>query len=415
MADTLTTYQKLNREKLVSYFEAGCKEQQTLGFELEHILLHRGTNTPVSYTEPGGVHDILERMAPAYREVLYDGDDIIGMVRCRETVSIEPAGQLEISAGPYKSVADVEKGYAAFREVLYPLLEEFNLYTPHVGYNPSSCARDLELVPKRRYECMTEFLGAQAYSSICMMRGTTSLQISVDYKSEEDACRKLRVAQKLAPILALMCDNVAVFEGKPVEGYLARTGVWSGMKQDRVGTIPHSLDPSFGFADYADYIMTREAILVPDVDEPGGWRYVADTTFDELYKDREMTDAELEHALSMVWPDARFKYFVEIRPADAMPPEYCFAFTALIYALFYSQPGLARLDEELANVDEDDVHQAKDSLMADGYDAVVYGKPATYWTDLVIELASDAASEEDLAYMKPLIVLAESRQTLAKR
>ena len=377
-------------------------------------MLHRGSDAPVSYSEPGGIHDVLERLSPHYRKVIYEGDNIVGLVRCYETITIEPAGQLEISAGPYESVAEVEEAYDDFRQLLDPILDDFDLYAPLVGYNPSARASDLELVPKDRYKYMSEFLGNQAYRSICMMRGTASLQISVDYESEEDALLKLRVAEKLTPILALISDNVAVFECAPTQGHLARTGVWSGMWQDRVGIIPGSVDPAFSFSDYADYIMTREAILVPDSAAEGGWRFVANQTFDEIYAERVMTDEELEHALSMVWPDARIKQFVEIRPADAMPPTYSYAYTALVRSLFYNTEALMQLDTEMAQVDFDAMHAAKNALMKDGYDAKVYGKPASYWADLILEKAYACATEEDRTYLEPLAQLIRERKTLAE-
>lgn len=410
----MTEEQIKNREALIAYFEAGCKSAQTLGFELEHILLHQGTNTPVSYTETGGIRDVLEHMAPSYRSVSYEGGNIVGMNRCRETISIEPAGQLEISAGPYESVAQVQAGYEKFSTVLQPILDEYGLYAPFVGYNPATCARDLELVPKKRYESMTKFLGQQAYSAICMMRGTASLQVSVDYASEKDALLKLRVAEKLGPILALMCDNSPIFEGQPTSGHMARTGVWAGMWQDRVGIVPGSLDAQFSFAEYANYILTRQAILIPNENGEDGWQFVGGKTFDEIYAHKEMSQQEIEHALSMVWPDARLKNFVEIRPADAMPPAYAFAYTALIHTLFYNNELLEWFDSELAAVDEDSIRSAKEALMEQGYGAHVYGKPAHEWADELMEKVQAAANPEDLAYLAPLAKLVATRQTLAE-
>ncbi len=456
MSDASLDYRKLNRRKLVDFFNKGDTYTQKLGFELEHILLHKGTNAPVSYSEPGGVHDILRRLAPAYERELHDGGDIVGLARPGETITIEPAGQLEISAGPFEDVVDIERAYLDFRNRLNPILEEYGLFTPMLGYNPSARAADLELVPKYRYECMTEFLGAQAYEGICMMRGSASLQVSVDFENEADALRKMRIAQIIAPILSLICDNSPKFEAEERTRNLVRTHVWASMNQDRVGTVPGSLKAGYTFADYADYIMTREAILVPgdpNVEQPlasevgrkgagsvcaahesatsepnesavagraydvaghARWRYVGATTFDDLYANRLMTDAEVEHALSMVWPDARLKNFVEIRPADAMPFEYCLAYVVLIRALFYSRRNLDVLESLLANVDESHIRQAKNALMSDGYGAQIYGRSVEFWADMLMVLASGSLKPGEWAYLEPLSSMVKYRFTLAE-
>ena len=410
---TMTMYHDINRDKLVAFFEKGDKYTRTLGFELEHIILHAGTGEPVAYSEPGGVRDVLVKLAEKYDRTLYDGDDIIGCESPREVVTIEPAGQIEVSLGPCESVFDVERIYLGFRSKLDPILEEFGLETPMLGFNPAAKVDDLELIPKYRYECMTKFLGAQAHEGICMMRGTASLQISIDFRNEADALRKLRIAQILAPVLSLICDNSPIYEAEERPFELVRTAVWAGMKQDRVGTVPGSLDPGFTFADYADYILSREAILVPDDTAPEGWRYVANQTFDEIYADREMTKAETEHALSMVWPDARLKNFVEIRPADAMPIEYSLAYVVLVRALFYNDRNLDVLDSLLVGIGEDDVRQAKSSLMEKGYGAQIYGRPVEFWADLLMVLAEGALEEGEFIYLEPLASMVRYRTTLA--
>lgn len=409
----MNAYQQLNRDKLVAYFTQGAKHKQSLGFELEHILLHRATNAPVSYKEPGGVHDVLQRLAPAYTHITYDGEDIVGLEREGEAISIEPAGQLEISAGPFETVLEIEAAYLDFRNRLDPILDEFGLVTPMLGYHPTAKAADLQLVPKFRYECMTKFLGAESPFGICMMRGSASLQVSLDYEDESDALRKLRIAEILSPILSLMCDNAPVFEGEESELRLVRTNVWAGMNQDRVGTIPHSLDEDFSFAAYADYILTRGAILVPDEHAAEGWRYVGSQTFDEVYAEREMTTSELEHALSMVWPDARLKNFVEIRPADALPLEYALAYGVLIRSLFYSKRNLSVLESLLVEVTEDQVHEAKRELAEKGYGAIIYRRNAAFWADLLIVLAQGTIEDDEQAYLEPLATLVHYRHTLA--
>ena len=409
---TEKSFHEVNRDNLIAYFEKGDKYTRTLGFELEHVILH-DDGSAVSYSEPGGVRDVLVELAQSYDRPICDGEDIIGCESEREVVTIEPAGQIEVSLGPCTSVFDVERLYLGFRAKLDPILEKFGLQTPMLGYNPSAKVDDLELIPKYRYECMTKFLGAQPHEGICMMRGTASLQVSIDFRNEADAMRKLRIAEQIAPILALICDNAPVFEAEERKCQLVRTAVWAGMKQDRVGTVPGSLSPNFTFADYADYILSREAILVPDVDAEGGWRYVADKTFDEIYADRAMTKKEIEHALSMVWPDARLKNFLEIRPADAMPLEYSLAYVVLVRALFYNDRNLDVLESLLANVGEAEVASAKEALMEKGYGAEIYGRSAEFWADLLMVLASGSLDEGEAIYLEPLASMVRYRTTLA--
>lgn len=408
-----TAFHDINRDKLVAFFEKGDKYTRKLGFELEHILLHADTHEAVSYSEPGGARDVLVRLAEKYDRVLRDGDDIIGCESPGEVVTLEPAGQLEVSLGPCASVFEVERAYLSFREKLDPILEEFGLVTPMLGYNPAAKVDDLELIPKYRYECMTKFLGAQAHEGICMMRGTASLQVSIDFRHEQDALRKLRIAEIIAPILALMCDNSPVYEGEEPEFNMVRTVVWAGMNQDRVGTVPGSLAPDFTFADYAEYILSREAILVPDADAENGWRYVANQTFDEVYANRAMTTAEVEHALSMVWPDARLKNFVEIRPADAMPLEYALAYVVLVRSLFYNDRNLDVLESLLSSVSEDDVREAKSALIEKGYGAHIYGRSVEFWADMLMVLASGSLEEGEAVYLEPLASMVRYRMTLA--
>ena len=409
----MADYKKTNRQKLVDYLRSGCTFSQRLGFELEHIVLH-GDGSPVSYSEPGGIRDVLTQLAPLYEHAQREDGAIIGLASAGEAISIEPAGQLEISAGPFTSVFDVERAYVDFRNKLDPVLEQYGLVTPMLGYNPAAKAADLEVVPKYRYACMTRFLGAQSPAGICMMRGSAALQVSIDFESESDALRKLRIAQAIAPILALMCDNSPMFEGAERAENMVRTRVWSDMKPDRVGTLPGSMKAGFTFADYADYILSRQAILVPDDEGTHGFRYVGEATFDEVYADRAMTEAELEHALSMVWPDVRCKRYLEIRPADAMPIEYCLAYVVLVRALFYSKRNLEVLETLLASVDEGHIRQAKDDLMKRGYGAEVYGRPCEFWTDLLMVLAEGSLQPGEWSYLEPLASMVKYRFTLAE-
>lgn len=405
-----------NIDALVAFFESGIKpvrkanEPGELGIELEHIIV-RDASKPVSYSGEHGVAWILDQLKEAYPTHTLDAQgDLIGVARPREAVTIEPAAQLELSAGPFSSLVEANDTFSAFEETLERILAPVGERALTLGYHPSAPAQDLELIAKRRYQFMNLYLGAKDSHGICMMRGSASTQVSIDYTSTADCLRKLRLAFALVPIFSLICDNSPVFEGALRTHPLMRTEVWRHVDTDRCGLVPRVLDASFDLRDYAAYILDAPAILVPCKKEQ--WCY-SERTFGEIYAERTMTREEVEHAVSMFFNDVRLKTYIEIRPADAMPIPYVIAYAALVKGLFYHAENLDALDELFAGISTNDFEQAKDNLMQHGYDAHVYGKPVATWCDTIMELAARGLDECERAYLEPLAALVAKRTTLA--
>ena len=257
---------------------------------------------------------------------------------------------------------------------------------------------------------MNLYLGAKDIYGPCMMRGSASTQVSIDYTSTSDCLRKLRLAFALVPVFSLITDNTPRFEGAVRTHKLVRTAIWQHVDNDRCGLVPDVLDPDFSLRRYAAYILDAPAILVPCRKEQ--WCY-SDRTFGDIYAERTMTRAEVEHAVSMFFNDVRLKTYVEIRPADAMPIPYVIAYAALIKGLFYDAASLDALDALFANVRAPDVEIAKKDLMAQGYDAEVYGQPAGRLCDKVLAIAECGLDDDDAAFLAPLARLIERRTTLA--
>lgn len=426
-------YHQRNRRLIANYLRSGSKGSEDmahgmLGFELEHVILRAlpdGTYAPAEYEGPHGVAELLRRLRPHYDAPMLEGDDLVGLSRPGETVTTEPALQSEISAGPYGSVAELAHGYRRWRSWVDPIVGELGLSLPELGYNPEVPSTELPLSPKFRYACMNRYLGAISAYGPQMMRGSASLQISIDFSDERDAVRKLRIANAIGPITALMLDNTPVHEGRPRRYNLVRTRIWQGVDPARCGVVPGSLGEDFSFERYADWVLGVPAILVPDDSTPDGWRYVGEQTFAQTYRDREMTRAEIEHALSMEWPDVRVKTYLEIRQPDAVPAPYAFAYAALVKGLFYSETSLSALEDELSRagleggfVSEWDVTAAKDALILDGdggYGANVYGRPVGDWADLLLGRARQGLDADETSYLDPLDELVSSRETLAQR
>lgn len=401
-----------NIDALVSFFKSGIKPQGShgkLGIELEQTIV-RDDNSAVSYSEEHGVAWVLSQLSEKYPDRTVDDEgDLLGVARRGEAVTIEPAAQIELSAGPFDTLDHAYEVFSKYEQLLQDTVAPNGMHVVAQGYHPSATARSLELIPKRRYDFMNRYLSAKDTYGPCMMRGSASTQISIDFTSVDDCLRKMRLAYALVPLLSLICDNTPVFEGNPREHKLIRTDIWRHTDCDRCGLVPGALGKDFSLERYAEFVLDTPAIVMPD---NGSWTY-SEKTFGEIYADRTMTKQEVEHAVSMQFPDVRLKTYLEIRPADSMPIPYVIAYAALIKGLFYNPESLDALDKLLENVDAQSFETAKDNLMDCGYNAVVYGKPVAELCDAVMATAQKGLSNEDAAYLAPLAELVQERTTLA--
>lgn len=408
-------YQAQNREILIDYFRQGAQANPAmLGVEVEHFVVYAGTLEDVPY-ESGdgrlGVREVLEYLAQFYPEKSFGADgDLIGLGSEKGTVTLEPASQLELSIAPYKSVREVEDAYREFRGYVDPYLAEHGALLVPAGYHPHDKANDLQLIPKQRYRFMDDYFQNHIHThGERMMRASASTQVSVDFSSEADAVRKLRVAQALAPVLAALTDNTHVFEGEPTDKPLARLNIWRNVDNNRCGSVPGLFNEGWGFANYADWLLRNSPIFVTRAAaaEPEGpsLRPFYDTPAVEVYADASMTVADCEHLLSMVWPDVRLKHFVEIRPADSLSLPKILAYTALIKGIFYSEESLRSIENAFGVVNgvwplNDTSTDAAIALIREqGSKAVIYGKTLSEWEAFVVKIAREALSADEQGYL----------------
>lgn len=401
-----------NITAIVDYFESGIKSTASkVGIELEHILVTDECR-PVSYSEHQGVKWLLEQLLKDYPEASYDDHgDLLGLSRSCEAITLEPAAQVELSAGPYADLHQAQKTFEAFEQQLADILGPVGKRVLTLGYHPSTKVADLELIPKRRYKFMNLYLSNVSKYGPYMMRGSASTQIAIDYTSVDDCLRKLRLANALVPIISLITDNTPYFEGAPRPHGLMRTEIWQYCDPDRCGLVSGVMDKGFTLRDYAEYVMRTPAILVPC--KLHEWCY-AEETFEDIYRKKTMGLPEVEHALSMLFNDVRLKTYIEIRPGDAMPLPYVIAYAAFIKGLFYCAENLDFMDELFANVGSADVNEAKGALMASEYDAEVYGRPVADLASDLMAAARCGLNENERALLDPLAHLVNERTTLAQ-
>ena len=123
-------------------FEEGRSKRGTGGFgvEIEHLPVHNGDDTAVSYYEENGVETLLKRIAPYYdkEKEYWENGHLVGLGREGIAVSLEPGGQVECSLGILKTPQELLTLYRSFRRDIDPVLDELGFRLVNYGYQPKS-------------------------------------------------------------------------------------------------------------------------------------------------------------------------------------------------------------------------------------------------------------------------------------
>ena len=415
-----------NRGALMEMLAApSCSERadgpRKLGLELERFVIDRASGHTVAYADEPGIHALLEAWERFYGPegrvfidghlfgyagaVTVDGRDV-GI-----TISLEPGSQLEASVGPSSSVALLMGALQEFDRQFQQLTAEMGVDWELVarGFNPHVAdPLEVPLIDKERYRLMNAYLsktgGRYAYD---MMRTSASTQVSVDLSCGDGRSlgrrKTYQLAVAISPLLAFLADNTRVRLGKPApRPLLARETIWTGLDPARTGIVPGTFEPGFGPEQYVDWVAGLEPILFTD--ERGASTSTGHATCGDLMRARRLTEHELAHLLSMVWPDVRLKGFAEIRTMDSLPPVLAGSLAAFVKGLFYS-PAVGDECVRLLvdGTTENRVRATWDALRTDGWDAVVFGRPMTEVVDELLNLAHRGlAGDPDLGLLAPL-------------
>ena len=400
--------------EISEYIRSGESNDRNLGLEIEHFIVN-DEGYQIGFHEISELIDKVGRELGA--EIIYIDHFPVGYYTGEYSTSLEPSCQFEISINPYSDLSTIESIYREFRGIWDPIFEERGYHFETKGNLPLIETQvitpdDIPLSPKKRYKYMDAYFRKSGRYGKYMMRTSASAQVSIDYKSEEDMIRKLRVLEKISPLFMIMLENKtdesSTLPGVTDKPHLFRIQEWDDLDPDRTGFVPHSLDPNFGYDKMADVISRTPLILLTD---EGNTIDVGSLNARDLLKsgtiDWDNTDAErrkklIEHFMSMGFFHFRIKKYIEIRVADSVPLERALGYVALIKGLIYSDKNIRLLDEILSIVtDLDSIQNAVEEIEKNGFDAIIYnGRSALEWSEQLYKLAESALDAEDKEYLK---------------
>src|ERR1700676_912814 len=286
--DQIDMTQLQSRDELVAWLEAGVKapSEFRIGTEHEKTPFTLSGHHPVAYEGARGIGALLEGMKLLLGwEPIMERGNIIGLfdVTGGGAISLEPGGQFELSGAPVETVHQTASELMAHRAQVKEVARPLGIGFLGVGMTPNWSRADMPMMPKGRYRIMTAYMPKVGMLGLDMMYRTCTVQTNLDFASEADMVKKLRVSLALQPIATALFANSPFTEGKP-NGFLSyRSEIWRDTDPDRSGMLPWAFEPGMGFERYVDY-----ALDVPMYFVKRGDRYidVAGQSFRDLMQGR---------------------------------------------------------------------------------------------------------------------------------
>ncbi|HEX8194458.1 MAG TPA: glutamate--cysteine ligase [Allosphingosinicella sp.] len=420
-----------SRADLLGVFSKGEKPADAwrIGTEHEKFVYRFDDHRAPSYDEPGGIRDLLRAMTRFGWTPVEENGKVIALAGADGTISLEPAGQLELSGAPLEHLhATCAEAGRHLRQVK-EIGAELGVGFLGLGMWPDKTRAELPVMPKGRYEIMLRHMPRVGTLGLDMMLRTCTIQVNLDYSSEADMAQKFRVGLALQPLATALFANSPFTEGKP-NGLLSyRSHIWSDTDPARTGMLPFVFEDGFGYERYLDYALDVPMYFVfregRYIDAAGlSFRDFLDGRLPALPGEKPLLSDWVDH-LSTAFPEVRLKSFLEMRGADGGPWSRICALPALWVGLLYDQSALDAAWDEVKHWGLEERQRLRDEVPRLGLSArTPDGEPlldlgrrilAIAESGLVARGRLNAAGDSESGFLDPLREILASGRTPAQR
>jgi glutamate--cysteine ligase len=365
-----------SRDDLLATFARGEKPPSawTIGTEHEKFVFRSADLSAPSYDAPGGIRDLLMALPEFGWAPVVENGNVIALAGPDGAVSLEPAGQLELSGAQREHLHQTCQEAGRHLSQAKAVGEKLGLCFLGLGMWPDKTRAELPVMPKGRYAIMLNYMPKVGSLGLDMMLRTCTIQVNLDYASEADMAAKFRVGLALQPLATALFANSPFTEGRP-NGFLSfRSHIWSDTDRDRTGMLPFVFEDGFGYERYLDYALDVPMYFVfrdgHYIDVAGqSFRDFLDGRLPGLPGERPRVSDFTDH-LSTIFPEVRLKSFLEMRGADGGPWSRICALPALWVGLLYDDGALAAAWDEVKHWSLTARQALRDAVPAQGLKAI---------------------------------------------
>ena len=345
---------------LAGLMEGGCKprDRWRIGTEHEKFGFTTADRLPLPYDGPASIRALLEGIRDRFGwEEVREQDHLIGLTKGGANVSLEPGGQFELSGAPLETLHQTADEFDAHLAEAKAVAEPLGIAFLGIGAAPDWTHDQMDRMPKGRYRLMTDYMGHVGSHGTQMMYRTCTVQVNLDFGSEADFVKKLRVSLALQPVATALFASSPFFEGRPNGHRSWRSRIWRGLDNARTGMLPFAYRDGFGFEAYVDWVLDVPMYFVY---RDGRYINALGQSFRDFLKGElpalpgeKPTLADWADHMTTVFPEARAKTYIEMRGADMGGRDHTVALPAFWTGLLYDDASLDAAWDLVRGLDED--------------------------------------------------------------
>ncbi|MEN1942105.1 glutamate--cysteine ligase [Luteimonas sp. MJ174] len=424
-----------SRDELVAYLAAGGKppadwrigtEHEKFGFRLDDLR-------PPAYEGDRGIGVLLEGLTRYGWERVEEHGKVVALLKDGASVTLEPAGQLELSGAPLETIHDTCREVGSHLFEVKAVADELRLGFLGMGFQPKWARADMSWMPKDRYKIMRAYMPRVGDLGLDMMTRTCTVQVNLDFASEADMVKKFRVSLALQPIATALFADSPFTEGKP-NGYLSyRSHIWTDTDPDRTGMLDFVFEDGFGFERYVDYLLDVPMYFSYRDGADGIKKYhdASGQSFRDFMEGRLPvlpgalpTMADWTDHMTTAFPEVRMKKFLEMRGADSGPWNRICALPAFWVGLLYDDASLDAAWDLVKDFSLAERHALRDGVPRHAFKLPFRGGTVRDLALRALEISAaglarrarlNEQGQDELHFLDPLVEFAQANETPAER
>jgi glutamate--cysteine ligase len=418
------------REQLVEYLVSGTREvdKWKIGTEHEKFGFRLDDLRPPPYEGERGIGAMLKGLTRFGWAPVEEKGNVIALTRGDGSITLEPAGQLELSGGQVDTIHDTCREVTTHLKEVKTVADELQLGFFGMGFQPKWKREDMPWMPKGRYAIMRRYMPLKGNLGLDMMTRTCTVQVNLDVADETDMVKKFRVALALQPVATALFADSPFTEGRP-NGYLSyRSHIWTDTDPDRTGMLDFVFEDGFGFERYTDYLLDVPMYFSyrdgKYIDLAGkSFRDFLAGKLPELPGELPTLKDWADHTTT-AFPEVRLKKYLEMRGADGGRWSRLCALPAFWVGLLYDSTALDAAWDLVKDFSMAERHALRDGVPKFALKLPFRGAKVR---ELAVETLKIAAAGlarrnrlsntgvSEASFLEPMIEYADANQTPAER